>query len=172
MSMNNLLFQLVAIVVLVMSISRPGLAQDHHAFVHEETAQIEESPKLNHGKLWETDVPLREGMVRIRMATVTAQTSSTDGKLDRARAMELAASIDGSLAYMFEHCSLEPAADENLHVLLERLIHAVSELKKDPNAAGGLPQILDVLASYPKYFNHAGWEPLPPKTRAQIQQSQ
>ncbi|MDE2248362.1 MAG: hypothetical protein KGJ96_07295 [Xanthomonadaceae bacterium] len=121
-------------------------SSEHHAHQQLATQQLE----LDHGRLWRTDASLREGMERVRAAAADSARQAGSGEQMTARqSRALAASIQDSVAFMVTHCHLQPEADANLHILLGRLL-----------AADGLPQVLDVLDLYPRYFAHPGWRPI------------
>lgn len=161
--MSKPLYQMLACVLTATCLTMPAMAQTqpaHHP-AHEYSMKKERAqPELNHGKRWATDTSLREGMIRVRTAAIKAQKLSVDGKLNRAQATTLATSIDNALAYIFEHCKLEPDADANLHLLIERLMHAASTVKTAPDSMEGLPEIMEVLEAYPYYFDHPDWQSL------------
>lgn len=112
--------------------------------------------ELEHGRTWQTDAPLREGMSRIRQGVMSA---SQNGKSpSAAQAGQLVGDIERAVADMVARCRLAPKADANLHILLGRLLSAATKLKANPNAADGLPQMREVLDLYPRYFAHPGWQ--------------
>lgn len=125
-----------------------------HGHAEHETMQLE----LDHGQLWSTDAPLREGMERIRVAVVIAQQADTQDQLDATQAQALVTAVEDSTAFMVQNCRLQPKADANLHILLGRLSAAATAVKDNPKAANGLPQMLEVLDIYPRYFTHSGWQ--------------
>lgn len=134
----------------------PAQAQPSHDHGHAEhgVVQIE----LDHGRLWATDAPLREGMGRIRAAVVMARQADAQGRLNVTQAQALAAAVEDGIAFMVQHCRLEPKADANLHILLGHLSAAATAVRANPGAVDGLPQMLEVLDTYPRYFNHPGWQ--------------
>ncbi len=158
--MNRLSANILTIAAILIFCAPSALAEEHHAHhQQQERKQERETPQLNHGKLWATDAPLRQGMERIRDAALLAQKASiNNGKLSNETAATLASGIDDALAFMFERCALESGADENLHILLERLIHASEALKENHNSVEGMPQVHEVLKTYPHYFEHPNWE--------------
>jgi hypothetical protein len=130
-------------------------AQPSHEHGHAEhgAMQIE----LDHGRLWATDAPLREGMERIRAAVDTALQADA-AQLNATQALTLSAAVEDGIAFMVQNCSLEPKADANLHILLGRLSAAAAQVKANPQAADGLPQMLEMLDIYPRRFSHPGWK--------------
>lgn len=115
---------------------------------------------LNNGQRWETDLPLRTGMQRIREAV--DQTALTRGSrpLTPAEANALSASVQENVTYLIENCKLPPEADANLHVLITELLTGAARLASNPAAGDGIEQITRALRHYPVYFNHPGWAPL------------
>lgn len=129
-------------------------AQSSHDHAEHETTQLE----LDHGQLWPTDAPLREGMERVRDAVVVAQQADAQDRLDATQAQILVSAIEDSTAFMVQNCRLEPKADANLHILLGRLSVATTAVKANPKATNGLPKMLGVLDIYPHYFTHPDWQ--------------
>ena len=127
---------------------------DHAATGHPHTEQGTMQPELDHGQRWGTDAPLREGMARIRAAVAIAE---DENALDSMQAQTLADAVDDSIAFMIRQCRLEPKVDANLHILLARLTLAAAATRTDPNSPDGLPQMLEVLELYPRFFKHPNW---------------
>lgn len=92
---------------------------------------------------------MREGMRRIRAVTLWMQHAQIDGPLSARQSRAAAASIEDSVAAIVEHPPRGAGIDANLHILLARVL-----------AADGLPQLLDTLDLYPRYFNDPGWQPV------------
>ena len=118
--------------------------------------------ELNNGKRWETDAPLRQGMMSIRNAMAADHALIAAGKESAAQYQALAERVDAQLAYIVGNCKLEPEADANLHAVLADLI-AGSDSMKSKNAAerrDGATKIIDALQTYPQYFHHPGWRAL------------
>lgn len=130
----------------------PAQAQQSHDHGH--GMQLE----LDHGRRWATDAPLREGMERVRAAVATARQADAQGRLNARQAQALAAAVADSIAFMVQHCRLEPKADANLHILLGRLSAAATAVKANPKAPDGLPQMFEALDLYSRYFAHPGWK--------------
>lgn len=106
--------------------------------------------QLNHGRRWNIDAPLHEGMERIRATVVT--TIQKHESLTTSQAQTLTVSVEDVIAFMVQHCRLEPKADSNLHILLGRLSAATAAVEANhPKAANGLPQMLEVLDIYPRF---------------------
>ncbi len=112
---------------------------------------------LNQGERWQTDEPLRKGMLEIRQAVEKAGTDSGTGELSALQAEELTLALDGSVDFIIEQCKLEPEADANLHVILAEILSASGALKSEPHAEDALARIHGALENYAHYFNHPDW---------------
>lgn len=125
-----------------------GNAHDHGATVL----------ALNDGQRWETDEPLRLGMQRIRDAVAL---QLHEEKATPAQTKALATTVQENVTYMMQNCQLAPAADANLHVIINDLLAGASLLTTEGQTDEGLTQLRHAVETYPHYFNHANWSPLP-----------
>lgn len=141
---------------LASSVSLTSLAAEVTEHHHHDRA-AEPSLKLNAGKRWETDAPLREAMMRIRQATYSAEALQKAQGFGATQAATLAKTIQDSIAYMVANCHLPPDADATLHVLIGRLAIAADQLGQSEQRAEALLAIHDTLQLYPQYFDHTGW---------------
>lgn len=116
---------------------------------------------LDHGRKWQTDAPLRRGMDHMRAAMAEAMPAIHAGKLDRAGHAALATRLENEVAYVVAHCELDPAADAQLHIVLAR-IGAGIERMKAAQGERGAAAVVQALDAYGQYFDHPGWQPLPP----------
>lgn len=114
-------------------------------------------------KLWETDAPLREGMLRIDSAAAQPWRAYQAHSLTPDAVNALAKAIDDNVTFMVSNCKLAPEADAALHGLLGELLAGVAEIKTNPHAANGMPRIAHALEEYPRYFQHPDWKPLQDK---------
>jgi hypothetical protein len=96
---------------------------------------------LNHGKKWETDAPLRQGMENIRSAVAKGMNSDA-----------LAQKVEAEVAGIVQNCKLEPAADEQLHIVIADLLAGAEA--RDPG------RVKQALNAYGEHFDHAGWKRL------------
>lgn len=131
-------------------------AHDEHAAHATHEAQSA-TLNLNQGERWETDEPLRKGMLEIRQAVEKASADSGTGELSALQAEELTLALDGSVDFIIEQCKLEPEADANLHVILAEILSASGALKSEPHAEDALARIHGALENYAHYFNHPDW---------------
>ena len=118
--------------------------------------------KLDDGKRWQTDAPLRHGMTAIRDAVSADHPAIHANKQTAGQYKALAGKIDGQIAYIVQNCRLAPEADAQLHVILTDLIDG-SDLMKGTDKAKhreGAVMIVGALEKYPQYFDHPGWRPI------------
>lgn len=145
---------LAACLISVSSVHAQMQPSHDHGHTEHGAMQLE----LNHGQPWSTDAPLREGMQNIRVAVTEAQQANKQDHLDATQVQTLVTAIEDNTLFMVQNCSLEPKADANLHILLGRLSAAATAIKADSKSVNGLPEILEVLDIYPRYFSHPGWQ--------------
>ena len=134
-------------------------AADTHA--HE--AGASKALKLNVGKKWQTDAPLRKGMEEIRSAVAADKAALHAGKMTPAAYDILAKKIDGQVAYMVKNCKLPPEADAQLHLVIADLMQASEAMKGKGGKVtrkAGVEKVVAALAAYAKHFDHPGWRPL------------
>lgn len=130
-----------------------------HAHEHEDAGAL----TLNGGQPWDTDAPLRRGMMQIRVASAMLVPAYAARQLPAAQAQQLGEAVRESVATMIAQCQLAPDADANLHVILGRILAATSALESDPLSAQGIPAITAALDEYGHYFQHPGWSEAAPQ---------
>lgn len=124
-------------------------AEDAHSHGH---AAGEAKLVLNQGKKWQTDAPLRQGMESIRAAL---------GKGMKYEA--LAAKVTGEVAGIVQNCKLEPAADEQLHIVIAELMAGAEAMEgkvEGESRRAGAERVAKALNAYGEHFDHAGWKRL------------
>jgi hypothetical protein len=112
---------------------------------------------LNDGRRWETDLPLRTGMQRIRDAADRAFAAHANRRLTPAEAKALSATVQENVNYLIANCKLPPKADATLHVLITELLSGAAQLAENPAAHEGLERMGQALRHYSEYFEHQGW---------------
>ncbi|MBC5785374.1 hypothetical protein H8N03_20675 [Ramlibacter sp. USB13] len=132
------------------------------AHAHEQAAG---SPalRLDHGRKWATDAPLRQGMARIRGLVAPQLAAAHGGRLEPADYAALATKIDAEVAAIVKDCRLPPEADGVLHVVLGELLAGTGTLAGRTAGAtpvDGLVQVVAAVNTYGRYFEHPGWKPL------------
>lgn len=128
-------------------------ADDAHA-AHAEAMPLPAPP----AQPWATDAPLREGMDGIASAVARAQAARQAGTFDAEQAKSLAGTVDERFKFMLANCKLEPEADVALHALLAQFVAGSRALAADPAAIAPMSHLQELLALYPRYFDHAGWQ--------------
>jgi len=133
-----------------------------HSHGHEHAHDHEASVlSLNDGQRWETDKSLRLGMQRTRDAVALQLPVGSPPALPPAQAKALADTVQKNVTYLIQNCRLAPAADANLHVIINDLMAGAALLTIDGPSGEGLVRLRHALEAYPRYFNHPNWSPLP-----------
>lgn len=116
--------------------------------------------KLDNGKKWQTDAPLRNGMEGIRKDLTAALPAIHQGTLPAKQYDLLANKINGHVEYVVKNCKLTPEADAQLHVVLGRIAQGVEAMKTADHRQEGAAQIAQALDVYGDYFQHPNWRPV------------
>jgi len=119
--------------------------------------------KLDHGRKWTTDAPLRQGMSKIRASVDDNAEAIHRGKFGAADYVAMAGAVEAQVAYIVENCKLEPAADEVLHGVIAELGEGVEVLNGQRAGVArdeGVSRIVAALDRYGEYFDHPGWKPV------------
>ena len=103
-------------------------AHEQSAAAHEHDADTH-ALKLNEGKKWQTDAPLRQGMSTIKAALDAQRPALHEGTMSEANYEALAGEVDAQVAYMVQNCNLDPEPDAVLHVLLAQAIEGSDGIK-------------------------------------------
>ena len=118
---------------------------------------------LNQGQKWTTDAPLRQGMENIRGALAKEVKAIDANKVTPKQYEALAAKVTGEVASIVQNCKLEPAADEQLHVVIAELMAGAEAMEgkvKGETRRAGAERIAKALNAYGEHFDHAGWKSL------------
>lgn len=132
------------------------------ADVHQHGAGRATALKLDHGKKWATDEPLRRNMAEIRAALSAKHAGIHRGTLAIAEYQALGTLVETRVASIVAECKLQPAADANLHLVVARLVAGADALqgKSTLTPAKGAVEIVKAVNEYGRFFNHPGWKPL------------
>ena len=128
-----------------------------HEHGHAEAAQV---LKLNDGRKWASDEPLRQGMAKIRDA-VDARLPAIHRGAQAGQYDALGSEIEAQIAGIVQNCKLDPAADEVLHAILAEMVEgneALQGKKAGIPRMDGVVQVVNVLESYGEHFEHPGFK--------------
>lgn len=131
-----------------------------HAAGHEHGEHGEAALSLNDGQRWETDLPLRTGMQRIRDAVAPVVHAQAAGRLSASDADRLVATVQENVNYLIANCKLAPKADATLHVIITDLLSGSGMLKAEPASPAGSLLVVQALRRYADYFAHPDWQPV------------
>jgi hypothetical protein len=112
---------------------------------HEQNENVTSELSLDHGKKWQTDAPLCQGMQSINDAVMRAVPAYHQATFTETDADELAREINGQVNYLVINCKLEPGADATLHVLIGDLLTGVAEISNNPLSSQGVPHLVGTL---------------------------
>lgn len=118
---------------------------------------------LDHGAKWAIDAPLSKAMNSIRDAVAASLGQIHANTLAANGYTALAGKIRSEVAYMVSNCKLEPAADEQLHLIIADLLGAADQMEAGADSGSsrdGAIQVVGALENYATFFNDAGWVPL------------
>lgn len=133
-------------------------AASEHSHEHGAEAPV---LKLNAGKKWTGDEPLRQSMTRIRDVVDARLPAVHRGKLSAAQYDALGKEIDAQIANIVQNCKLDPEADGVLHAILAEMMEGNETLQgKNAKAkrSAGVVKVVHSLEQYGKYFEHPGWK--------------
>jgi hypothetical protein len=116
--------------------------------------------RLDAGRKWATDAPLRQAMDEINRALAEALPLIHRNRFDDAQYRALAATVNRQVAFTVDNCHLEPRADAMLHLVIADLVAGAGTMQ---GASGrppydGVSQVAKALLAYGKYFQHPGWK--------------
>ena len=118
---------------------------------------------LNQGQKWPTDAPLRQGMDSIRGALAKNVNAIHANKATPKQYDALAAKVTSEVAGIVQNCKLEPAADEQLHLVIGELMAGAEAMEgkvKEETRRAGAERVAKALNAYGEHFDHAGWKRL------------
>lgn len=136
----------------------PTFAADSHQHAAGEPTKL----VLDHGKKWPTDEPLRKNMSEIRAALAAKAVAIHKGTLTPDDYKALGTLVQAHVASIVTECKLEPAADENLHLIVAELSAGADAMqgKAKVAPAAGAVQTVGAVNQYGRYFKHPGWKPM------------
>jgi hypothetical protein len=119
--------------------------------------------RLDHGRKWATDAPLREGMTRIKGLVAPRMDAAHAGTMGAAEYAALAAKVEVEVGNIVANCKLPPEADAALHVVLSQLAEGTGAMAgRTPGVQPrqGFVQVATAVNEYGRYFEHPGWKPI------------
>lgn len=160
MSKQVLTVAAAALVLGLGTASTARAADDHHHHHATHDGPAVKALKLNDGKKWETDAPLRKSMAAIRGELANAWEPTHAGTYTAAQYAELAKRIEAQVALIVANCRLPPDADAQLHYVIADIVSGATTMKGDKDRMNGMISVVRALNAYPKFFVHDGWKPL------------
>lgn len=143
--------------VLAAGLAGAAIAAGPHAHDH---GAAPTTVKLDDGKRWPTDAPLRSGMTEMRSAIAASLDEIHGGTFTPAEYAALAAALELQIEYVTTNCRLPEDADAELHVVLGQIIDGIDAMRSDAGRDGGVMKIVEALDLYVGAFDHPGWTPL------------
>ena len=154
--------KLTALAVALASAAVLTLPAPAAADVHQHDGSGIHRLKLDQGKKWSTDEPLRKGMSEIRSLVNAQHEAIHSGRLKPADYARLGTQIEAQVAFIVQNCKLSPEADANLHEVLGEMLEGVEAMKgkEQKSLRAGAGKVVAALNDYGKYFDHPGWKRL------------
>lgn len=157
--------------LLLGAMALPASAQDEHAHsqapagaaaqeghAHAQAGAAVANMKLDDGRKWATDAPLRAGMAAIRTAFDADHGAIHAGTETDLQYEALAARIEAQVHQIIASCRLPAAADANLHYAIADLLQGVGLMRgQDPARSrhDGAALVHGALLAYAKHFDDA-----------------
>jgi hypothetical protein len=115
---------------------------------------------LNHGKKWQTDAPLREGMAAMRAEVAGSLQAIHEKRYAPAQYAALAGKLEQQVSGIVAQCKLPADADAQLHLVLAELLAGTGAMKGEKGQREGAVRVIGALEAYGKHFQHPGWKSL------------
>jgi len=116
--------------------------------------------RLNDGKKWQTDAPLRAGMEALRDELQPHVKAIHTKNFSAEQYAALAGAIEGRLVSIMSECKLPPDVDAQLHVLLVDFFDGAKVMKAEGDRMKGVVKVVRGLEAYARHFEHPAWKPL------------
>lgn len=144
---------LVSLATLTSTLAAAAESQHHHP-------QPSAGLRLDAGKKWPTDIPLRQGMTALRGELAVRLPEIHQGRLSSEEYAALGRLVENQVGKIVSECKLEPTADAMLHVVVADLMHAaeVMQGKSRARPSEGAQQAVTALNAYGEHFDHPGWK--------------
>ena len=118
--------------------------------------------RLDQGRKWPTDEPLRRYMGEIRDTLALQRSTILARNLMPEEAVPIGATIEGRVAAILTDCSLAPQAAHNLHLVVADLVQAADILQGRVRGSPmqGAAMAMRAVQMYATYFDHPNWKPV------------
>lgn len=149
--------------LLLAAILTTPLATMAAAETHDHHGTVPQKMKLNEGKKWASDEPLRQGMNTIRSSAAAILPLAHAGKANNAAYDAFARDVTAQVGYIVQNCKLEPLADAQLHIAIGDIMAGVEMAEgkqKGTKRSSGVVKVVQTLNTYGKYFDHPNWKPI------------
>jgi hypothetical protein len=113
--------------------------------------------RLDQGKRWPTDEPLRQGMSDIRAAMATAFPQIHMRQFTSAQYGALAARLQEGVDHIVGNCRLPEEADARLHVVLMQIVDGTEAMRSGSDRLGGGMRVIQAIEAYGRHFDHPDW---------------
>lgn len=162
--MTSIKRNLAALLGAISLAAAPALAGDRPAHRHDhEHGAASATLRLDAGRKWATDAPLRQAMANIRQTMAAALPDIHENRLPAREYDRLARVVEHEVGNIVSHCRLPPAADEQLHLVVGELLAGSGRMAADETAGqrrAGAVTVIGALAQYANYFDDAGFSPI------------
>lgn len=149
----------ILLTALICTLFTNSYAEDH-SHSHSESDKTHNTEfKLNNGKKWATDLPLRQSMKKVSELMTNNISRIHNNKMSDSDYKNLSQKISVQTKNIFKNCKLSPKADEQLHKLLVPILKAEKVFlgtDKSLNKHDAAMAVMKSLDNYRKYFNHKG----------------
>jgi hypothetical protein len=153
--LNNKRFATALLVIGLASFAGGALATTPNSD-HGHGAGLQEL-RLDQGKRWPTDEPLRQGMSDIRAAIATAFPQIHVGQFTSAQYGAIAAKIQERVDHIVGNCRLPEEADAQLHVVLMEIADGTEAMRSGSNSLGGAMRVIQAIEAYGQHFDDPDW---------------
>ena len=150
--------RILLVISIVGGLIGPAIAVPQHS--HDRSADHGLEMKLNNGRKWETDAPLRQGMAEIRAVVSSSMARIHGGQFSPGEYASLADRIQAQIDYVTANCKLPEDADLQLHISLTQIIEGAAAMKEKSGQEKGAAKVVQALNAYGRHFDHPGWKPL------------
>lgn len=148
---------LILAVAMLASLAAPhARAQPAHDHAHDHAEAAVGQLKLNDGRKWATDAPLRAGMAAIQSAFDADHAAIHAGTATDEQYEALAGRIEAEVNSIVANCKLPPEADANLHYVIADLSQGIGLMRgSDPARTrhDGAALVHGALRAYHQFFD-------------------